>query len=209
VQQIPNVQTTADYTNATTLGPDAFESVTVNVWNFSALMQVFTQPEGGYQVGEWADEILCTPGQYTLDRCAGVRFKTNTATPTTPARILAQAWRDGEPRVFGGLEYTTTLGGTGAVTTSQMITGRVNGVAGTIVAGSGFTLTVNGVGDYTITFTTPFAAAPAPPQPLQLTANRAFCQGISVTASAVRYAFFNSAGAALDVEFIFVVEGMV
>lgn len=74
---------------------------------------------------------------------------------------------DAAQRNFEAIEglfpLATALLGDGVVTDAKLATRIVRGdiaAAGTINFGSGFSVVKNGTGDYTVTFTTAFAAAP-------------------------------------------------
>lgn len=115
MQTISNVATLADYDATLTLGPDDFDGITVSVWNNSVVMQVYSAPGGRWQQGTWESEQLIAPSTVSLDKCAGVRFKTNPASGL-PGRIVASARRVGEPLIAGGVQLTGTLAGTGTIT---------------------------------------------------------------------------------------------
>jgi hypothetical protein len=79
--------------------------------------------------------------------------------------------------------------------TGAALTGIVAG-NGTIIAGTGFTITRTAVGTYTVTFTTPFAAAPV--MLGQDVAATRVCCWASVTASSAQFLIVNTAGTAVD-----------
>jgi hypothetical protein len=84
----------------------------------------------------------------------GIQFRNYTTGQT--AVVSAALSNPSEPSVVlsaGGIA-------TPAVT-NRLITGRVSG-AGAIISGTGYTPVRTALGIYTITFTTPFAAAPVP-----------------------------------------------
>jgi len=116
VDTINNLLTLASYDNTLTLGPDAYEQISISVWNNTVVMQIFDAPGGHYQQGNWGVEILVSPSSLTLQRCGGVRFKTNPAAGSSAGRIVAQAWRSGEPLIGGGVQLTGSLTGSGSIT---------------------------------------------------------------------------------------------
>ena len=164
MDQISNVQTAADYTDALTLGPTNYDAISVNIWNNSCIAQTFELgPGGDYQLGAWGSESLeAANSTFTLANCGGVRFRDNPDTPGVHARIVAYAWKSGDVQKIGGIQLAGTISGTGAVTPGgALLTGIIPATGNTPTAGSGFTYThVNGSGVYVFTFTTAYAAAP-------------------------------------------------
>ena len=164
-QQISNVATSSDYTDACTLGPSLFESITVQVWNASCVMQTYELgPGGDYQLGDWQDETLQAAGgglnnQIVLARCGGVRFKDNPGTPGTHARIIAVGITPGGVQQAGAVGQAGTLAAAGGVTSAAALTGSIDS-DGTILAGTGFTITKGAAGLYAINFTTAFQSPP-------------------------------------------------
>lgn len=158
---IDNELTQAEYANALTLGPDAYEAISISVWNESVVMQVYDKPDGHQQQGSWGSEQLVAPSSVTIQRAAGVRFRTNPG--GAAGRIVASAWREGEPLVTGGLQLQGTLGGGGGVTPPVSSINGVTGIisaAGLIAGGTGFTVVKGAAGVYSINYTVPFAALP-------------------------------------------------
>lgn len=96
-----------------------------------------------------------------------------------------------------------------ALATGGMITGSVD-AAGNIVAGTGFTVVHNGAGDFSINFTTPFAAAPAVVfHPLQTLAGGVFhSQSNAPTVTQARVILKSAAGAGADLPFNFIASPM-
>jgi hypothetical protein len=100
----------------------------------------------------------------------------------------------------------------GALGGNRVVRGIVDGSSGTpsISEGTGtFTITDNGVGDYTINFTQAFGDVPSVDVTAGSTAgdiSGKIRDGVPVTASAARV-FFRKAGAAFDTEFHFIAIG--
>jgi len=201
VDQISNVQTAADYTDALTLGPSNYDAISVNVWNNSCISQTFELgPGGDYQTGQWGAESLeAANSTFQLGNCGGVRFKTNPDTPGSVARIVAYAWKSGDVQKLGGIQLSGTISGTGAVMpTLGIMTGIVDCVAGTVIAGTGFTVVKNAAGDFTINYNTSFAATPATNVTPQVTAQKVWPDIVTPTASAFRVFLYNAAGTLTD-----------
>lgn len=204
MQTIANVQTLATYDDTLTLGPDAFEAISVQVWNATVLMQTWNAPAGQYVQGQWIDETLVAPSTLTLARCGGVRFKTNPSTPATPGRIIAFAYKAGEPVVVGGIQLSGTLASSGGVSGGgAVITGLIPAAGTTPTAGTGFTYThVNGSGSYVFTFTTAFSATPDIVCTIQGASN-GFLRITAQSANGFTVQTTDTAGAAADRAFNF------
>ena len=90
----------------------------------------------------------------------------------------------------------------------RIIRGKV-GSAGSLVLGAGYTVTHNGTGSYTVTFTTPFTGAPV------VTANQEQPSGLAVGAievnfpmtTSVRFLLFDDTGSLSDENFQFIAIG--
>lgn len=160
--QINNVATQADYAVDLTLGPDLFEAISVNVWNNSCVSQVFElNADGDYQLGQWSDESLeAANSTFVLQRCGGVRFKTNPAAGSSPARIVAIGIKPGGVQKVGGIQLQGTIAASGNVSPQSPVTTGIVAATGAITAGTGFTVVKNGTGDFTVTFTPAFAVTP-------------------------------------------------
>lgn len=94
------------------------------------------------------------------------------------------------------------------VETLKVIRGRINTASsGTILQGSGFTITRNGTGDLTVTFTAAFSALPSVPAPGaeggDLIGN---LQGAPTTTTA-RFQLFSTGGTLTDGIFSFIAIG--
>lgn len=89
----------------------------------------------------------------------------------------------------------------------RVVRGHV-GATGTIAAGTGFTIARNGVGDYTITFTTPFSAEPTVAPAVQGGVGQvaAVNNGRAVSASSISV-LTASGGAAADLNWHFIAVG--
>lgn len=165
MDQISNQQTQASYVNALTLGPSNYDSITAQIFNATAVYQVFSLGnDGDYQTGDWGTDLYAVASEQigttlNISKCGGIRLKTNPATPSTPARVNAWAWKDGEPQIVGLTGPAGTLGSGGAVTGGSVITGIV-AANGTVTAGTGFTVNHSGTGIYVISFTTAFTSTP-------------------------------------------------
>lgn len=89
---------------------------------------------------------------------------------------------------------------------ARQIVGRVN-ADGTVAGGSGFTVTRNSAGDYTINFTVPFAAAPAvSATPIDSGVTTYTWKLHTLAAGSARVKFAPTGGGALDVAFTFAAE---
>src|SRR5262249_4926977 len=111
---IQNVQTQTAYASALTLGPDDYEGISASIWNQTCWYQVWQLDSGGHhQLGDWGAEIASAPSAFTIQRCGGIRFRTNPNTPSSPAIVNAWAWKDSEPVIIGGLQLQGSLATTG------------------------------------------------------------------------------------------------
>lgn len=94
-----------------------------------------------------------------------------------------------------------------SVTDAKLQTKTVRGVvssAGAVSAGSGFTAQRNGPGNFTVTFTTPFAAAPVAFMSVNTTpAARISGVVLARTTTAVQFGFLQEDGDSIDVSFSF------
>lgn len=89
---------------------------------------------------------------------SGVSFAS--AIAGQPAQIYAQLSYAQDPLSLGSAITSATIGSNGQIVpNAAMVTGYVT-PTGTIISGTGFTVAVLGAGDYQITYTSPFAAAP-------------------------------------------------
>lgn len=106
--------------------------------------------------------------------------------------------------IRGFLEAENATEGRTTLNVPPIIAGTVNG-AGTVVVGSGFTVTVNGTGDYTINFTTAFASAPSVVAITHLgTADLIIAANGLPTTTACRLIIEIAGGGAFDATFSFV-----
>jgi hypothetical protein len=97
---------------------------------------------------------------FRVSNIIGVRFRN--AIAGQRARIICNLTSpDGEDPVFeSGLLSAGSIASNGLASSGAgVIAGDVSSV-GTVASGAGFTVVRNGVGNYTVTFTTPFAANP-------------------------------------------------
>lgn len=92
-------------------------------------------------------------------------------------------------------------------TNGQRLKGRIN-ADGTIAQGTGFTVTKNGTGDYTVNFDAAFAASPYFDAIPVLAAGAVVPEVRSSSTGSVRVQFLTLAGAGFDTEFIFTAEEM-
>lgn len=100
----------------------------------------------------------------------------------------------------------------GALEGNKVVRGTVDAQSGTpsITAGTGFSVTDNGVGDYTINFSPAFSDVPTVVAVVGRAAAAAFVRVHSsqaVTASAARFITFTTAFAVADCEFHFIAVG--
>ena len=85
----------------------------------------------------------------------------------------------------------------------RAVCGRVNTAsAGTILDGSGFTITRNGTGDLTVTFSTPFSSVPVVVATSEW--NETWVDAANQTVSAVRVLLADATGTAKDGIFNFI-----
>lgn len=139
---------------------DVFASGYFVVANAAAFVQY---QHGVYSQADPSQEIYCPPATYPLygtdtDPLGGLKFRS--AVTGVPAQVFGVLYKKGEASLLAGSEFAATVAPGGGITVGgNMITGIVSG-AGLIVAGTGFTVVRNGVGDYSVTYTTAFAAVP-------------------------------------------------
>jgi microcystin-dependent protein len=121
MQYIANVSTLAGYDPTLTIAPSNYEALSYAIWNNTCAVQFFRLgASGGFQDGDWSDEIFISPSSGNVTRCGGIRFRTNPNTPTTPGLINAWAWKAGEPQISGGQQLTGTLSASGAFTSGAV-----------------------------------------------------------------------------------------
>lgn len=92
------------------------------------------------------------------DFLIGVKIKS--AIPGTPAQVAGWLIEPNRAGLAPGTQFTGTISSTGQIVTGgALLTGTVN-ADGSIASGSGFTVTKNGTGDYTVNFNTAYSAPP-------------------------------------------------
>lgn len=203
-----NVACADNYTPACTIGPnfDA-RTVVITIANNPVLMQFGIGKLGDWR---WTDEreFFAIPQSFQVGKVIGVRFRN--ANPGNIARVLAVLSGDDDPAFQSGIPFTGFLSAAGAITPiGALLTGAVSS-AGAIVAGTGFTAVRDSAGNYTVTFTTPFAQRPivvVTPESLALPA----LELTSVAANSFHVVFWssNTAGTPLDCGFGFVATAAV
>ena len=147
---------------------------------------------GVYALSEdWTDEVHVPVGNGSLaPGTAGVKFRSYLS--GVPATVTAGISSKVEP-VF-------SIGSGGQVGSQVGISAVINGVTGTIISGSGFLFVKNGVGDYTVTFNSPYATQPA--AFFETNANvRGTWQIYAGGPAAISFSFVDLAGALTDVAF--------
>lgn len=209
---INNVACGDNYTPALTIGPNYDgKSCVITVANNPVLMQFALGKLGEWR---WTDEreFFTIPQSFQVGNVIGVRFRNANAGQV--ARVLAVLAGDDDPLFQSGMPFTGTLTAAGnVVPAGSGLTGLVN-ANGTVGAGTGFTPVRNAVGNYSVTFTTPFAA---PPLILVTVADPAIGASVdavivsgSVTAGGFQVITMNSAtGATRDQPFFFEAKEMV
>lgn len=125
------------------------------------------RPSGSSGPTADAEAVQLTPGWYPLigtprDPIVSVTFKS--AITGKPAQVYGLLVEDGAAGFGSGTQISGSLSSTGTTTPpstggSNVITGSVDST-GAVLAGTGFTVTKLGTGNYQINWTSPFAAAP-------------------------------------------------
>lgn len=168
---INNLELGDKYTAASTLGPFMeTDTVTVLVSGEPANMQFYVGDEA---TGRWTDEREYTaaagPGTTNSFKVSNVRgIRMRNANAGQAAVASATLFRTGvtydswDPIFDAGSLSPGTITASGQVTPAGLVSGITGQVdnTGHVTGGSGFTITKNGVGDYTIDYTTPFAGTP-------------------------------------------------
>lgn len=136
---IDNLTTQPSFTDALTIQPSNFEAITFSVFNSPCEVEVWNAPQGRYQQGDWGGTLLVAPGQTTLGRCGGVRFRTN---PRAAKAIIAVSSGAGGSFTIAG-DYTSIL----IVGTLFNVTGSTGNdgtytIAGLALVGSDTVVTV-------------------------------------------------------------------
>ena len=151
MQQIKSVNCGDNYTPAATLSEiiassGGYFAVSGN----DALVELQYGPQGTTQ---WTGEAQVPVGNGVLDPgTTGVRFRNATAGQV--AVVTAALYEEAEPRLVITSPGTVSVSGS-----LSGITGQASAVGG-VIAGTGWSCVHTGAGVYTVTFTTPFAAAP-------------------------------------------------
>jgi hypothetical protein len=121
-------------------------------------------------------------------------------------QVLALGWDDSSPEAHGG-RWSTQYGVKSTFAAPRMIVGQLDSTAAKNIGGNQYSVTDNGTGDHTITFDRPFGRVPVcVATPVTATDGHA-CRIESITATAVNVLTFNTANAAADVDFNFIVYG--
>ena len=226
---LPNTTTTDLYTDA---GAAVFPSTDSGagtpyasgflfIANQPAFVSIRKGPTSGSS-GAWTPDTLVQPTMVPLtvgqpsaakpnpDYIFGVRARS--AVAGSPAQVFGALFQPGEISFVPGAQFTGTVSQSGGFTPVSGglsgITGSVS-AAGAILAGTGFTVAHGGTGLYTISFTTPFAAAPVGfVDHLGNPATTAANMDQFMTGSC-RVSTVNIGGAALDVAFVFCVFAVI
>lgn len=154
---INNIAAGDQYTPGCSIGPD-FDAnfVVVTIANNPALMQFAV---GDYGSWRWTDEreFFSIPQSFRVGNVRGVRVRN--ANPGSVVRVLAVLAGDADPDFQSGMPFAGILSASGGISVTGGLTGHIN-ADGTIAAGSGFTVSHDSGGRYTVTFTTPFTNPP-------------------------------------------------
>lgn len=193
---------------ATFAGYDVFHDGWITVANNPVACQLAL---GRYGQAGWSDEIYLPPSTVPLrpgqrTPIAGIRFRNFIA--GSPAQVFGSLFYPGEAGLGGGTPFDSVVSAGGAVsgTGTGVIAGRVSS-AGAILGGSGFTVVRSAVGQYDLTFTTPFNNPPAIVAMLLSVGGgeRGFWRVLSATLSTTfaRVQHLDAAGVAADASFSF------
>jgi hypothetical protein len=208
VQTVSNIATADGYTAACTLGPiRTAEKISYLVANNSAVMQVAGH---GSTEQPWSDELLVNPSGGELYRVQGARWRS--AVAGQPARIIANLVTPDDPLTVVGQPFTGFLAASGGVLSTGQITGIVL-PTGAIFSGSGFVCTRNSLGNYTLTWATPFSAVPVVViQPIESAAAAAAAIVYGLTSASCSFIIYNpAAGLAslVDQDFMFIASPVI
>ena len=161
----------------------------------------FTGSLSGDVTGTQSATVVSSVGGSTAANVHSAEVLANAATSANTAFAIVRRASDGSVdlgRVFAALGYTQP--GTGGETL-RTVRGLFSGADGSILAGSGFSVTRTSVGNYSVSFSTAFPSFPS------VTANAISLGPMQVVfnsygAGSINISTFNSGGAAADAPFV-------